>query len=76
VRGFLLQEHAPLATRIIHELLPLYPNGAALAQLASHLGVNDLVLNAAIELLRTWNAVTVESGAIRIERGLKDRAKC
>jgi hypothetical protein len=76
VRGFLLQESAPLAASIVRELLPLFPDGVAVADLAAHLGASEQAVAAAIALLDEYNAVTTKGGAVRIERGMRDRTRC
>ena len=76
VRGFIAEPAAPLATRMFRELLPLYPSGAALDQLAGHLSAGEAEMREAVALLQAWNAVAVQDGAIRIERAMADRTRC
>ena len=76
VRGLIANPASPLATRIFADLSPLYPDGAELQQLQAHLAANEQDFGAAIDLLMTWNAVTMSGSVIRIERSMADRAKC
>jgi hypothetical protein len=76
VRGFMLHGSAALAARIVQELLPLFPNGAAIAELGTHLGATAAEVHAAIDLLAEWGAVVLGDGAVRIERAMRDRARC
>ena len=74
VRGFIGHPSAPLATRIVEALLPLYPSGAAIAELVTHFATTGDDLDNAIDLLTTWNTVTKDDGgAIRLERGMGAR---
>ena len=68
VRDFMAAPAAPLATRLVAELLPLYPQGAALGELQAHVGASDAEMQAAMALLARWNAVTVAGDAVRVDR--------
>jgi hypothetical protein len=70
------KRRAPLAASIVRELLPLFPDGVAVADLAAHLGASEQAVAAAIALLDEYNAVTTKGGAVRIERGMRDRTRC
>ncbi len=76
VRGFIADPAAPLAARLFRELVPLYPDGADLEQLQAHVAAADADMQAALDLLQVWNAVSLNGSAVRIERAMANRASC
>ncbi len=73
VRAFICDPAFPLAGKVYEALRPLAPDGAALADLATHLAVPMEELAAAVALLDGFAAVDIdgETRAVRLGRGMK-----
>jgi hypothetical protein len=73
VRDFMCDPASPVATRLLHALAPLYPQGAALTGMAGALGASEADVSAALALLDTWNVLAVEGGVARLEKTVAQR---
>ena len=67
--GFLLEEHAPIATRIVAALRAISPNATTATDLERHLGVELEAIHAGLDLLSAVAAIdTLPRGEGRIAR--------
>jgi DNA helicase HerA-like ATPase len=75
VREFIRDPAFPLAGRVVAALRPLAPDGAALADIAEHLGATGEEIAAAVALLDVFAAVEIDgAGALRAVRMAKGMA--
>lgn len=73
VRAFIREPAFGTAARIYSALLPLFPDGAALADLAKHLAVSTDEIAAGVALLDSYATVELQEGArrsVRLVRGM------